>query len=130
MALKLIEPNQNRWMMKTSAVDRKQVIGHLESVLKSFAAKPEYTQFYIGITGDVEERLYGHQRKRPEFKLMIPIYEEPSHYMDDSFDRLERDAIAAFRGGIRHPVTNAVTLKCDNGAEGAAPKTTLYILVG
>jgi hypothetical protein len=130
MALKLIEPSQNRWLLQVSAVDRKIVIGHLRSVLNNFAAKPEYTKFYIGITGDVEERLYGHQRKRPEFKLMIPIYEEPSHYMDDSFDRLERDAIAAFRGGIRHPETHAMALKCDNGAEGAAPKTTLYILVG
>jgi hypothetical protein len=130
MALKLIEPSQNRWLLQISAVDRKIVIGHLRSVLNNFAAKPEYTKFYIGITGDVEERLYGHQRKRPEFKLMIPIYEEPSHYMDDSFDRLERDAIAAFRGGIHHPETHAMALKCDNGAEGAAPKTTLYILVG
>ena len=130
MSLTLIDPVNNRFKLDRSAVDRRLVLGHLRSVLHSFANKPEYSRFYIGITGDLEERLAQHQRTRPEFKLMIPIYEEPGHYLNDSFDRLEREVIAAFRGGIRHPDSGQMLLHCDNGAAGAAPKCYLYILVG
>lgn len=130
MALRLIEPASNRFLLTRSVVDRKAVIGHLRTVLNSFAMKDGYTKFYIGITGNLEDRLAGHQRSRPGFKLMIPIYAEPAHYLEDSFDSLERSAIAAFGGGIRHPDTQAMLLRCDNGAEGAAPKSYLYILVG
>ena len=130
MALTLLDPEHNRFLMKFSAVDRKMVVDHLRTVLNSFAMKPQYTKFYIGITGDLEGRLLRHQRHKPEFKLMVPIYEEPAHYLDDSFDLLERTAIAAFRAGIHNPTTKELLLKCDNGAEGAAPKSYLYILVG
>jgi hypothetical protein len=130
MALRLIEPAANRFMLTRSVVDRKAVIGHLRTVLNSFANKDGYTKFYIGITGNLQDRLAGHQRSRPDFQLMIPIYEEPAHYMQDSFDSLEGLAISAFRAGIQHPVTKQMLLRCDNGAEAAAPKSTLYILVG
>jgi hypothetical protein len=130
MALRLIDPANNRFLFTRSTVDRKAVIGHLRTVLNSFAAKDGYTKFYIGITGHLQDRLAGHQRSRPEFQLMIPIYEEPAHYLEDSFDSLERMAIRTFGEGIRHPETQQMLLRCDNGAEGAAPKTTLYILVG
>ncbi len=130
MGLKLIEPADNRFKFNRSVVDRKAVLGHLQTVLNSFAAKPELSMFYIGITGSLEDRLAGHQRYKPEFKLMIPIYEEPAHYLEDSFDALERSAINRFRAGIRHPDSKEMLLRCANGAEGAAPKTYLYILVG
>jgi hypothetical protein len=130
MALQLLDDTQNRWKLHRGVVDRKAVLGHLRTVLNSFASKGTYSKFYIGITGNVEERLQGHRTKRPDFKLMIPIYEEPANFLDDSFDRLERDAIQAFRGGIVHPETKKLLLACDNGPDGAAPKTTLYILVG
>lgn len=50
--------------------------------------------------------------------------------MQDSFDLLERDAIAACRTGITHPETGRVMLTCDNGPGGAQSKAMLYILVG
>jgi hypothetical protein len=131
MALVMIDPTAgSRFLWNRSAIDRNAVIGHLRGVLNTFAAKPQYSKFYIGITGDLEERLEGHRRKRPDFKLMIPVYSEPGHYFDDSFDTLERDAIAALDGGILHPQTGQVALACDNRASGISPRNWLYILVG
>ena len=131
MALSLIAPEQNRWLYTRSAVNRKQVIEHLRLVLNGFANRGEYTKFYIGMTGDLDARLDGHRKKRPEFKLMIPIYSEPVEYMEvDSFDHLEKLAIDTFKGGITHPDTKKLLMKCDNGPSGAAPKNHLYILVG
>jgi len=131
MALTLIDPSQNRWLYKRSAVDRKQLMEHLRLVLTGFANRGEYTKFYIGMTGNLDDRLAGHRRKRPEFKLMIPIYTEPVTYLEvESFDHLERMAIDTFKAGIVHPDTKKVLMKCDNGPDGAAPKNYLYILVG
>ncbi len=131
MALTLIDPLQNRWLYNRSAVDRKQVIEHLKLVLTGFANRGEYTKFYIGMTGNLDDRLEGHRKTRPEFRLMIPIYAEPVEYMEvESFDHLERLAINTFKAGIVHPDTKKVLMKCDNGPGGAAPKNYLYILVG
>lgn len=130
MALRLIESASNRFMLTRSVIEHRAVLGHLRTVLNSFAMKDGFTKFYIGITGNLEERLARHQRSRPEFKLMIPIYAEPAHYFENSFDSLERLAISAFSAGIKHPDTHALLLRCDNGAEGASPKSYLYILVG
>ena len=131
MALTLIDPLQNRWLYNRSAVNRKQVIEHLRLVLTGFANRGEYSKFYIGMTGDLEIRLDGHRKKRPEFKLMIPIYSEPVEYMEvDSFDHLEKLAIDTFKAGIVHPDTRKVLMRCDNGPGGASPKHHLYILVG
>jgi hypothetical protein len=131
MALTLIDPLQNRWLYTRSAVNRKQVIEHLRLVLSGFGNRGEYKKFYIGMTHNLEERLEGHRRKRPDFKLMIPIYSEPVEYMEvDSFDHLEKLAIDTFKAGIVHPGTNKLLMQCDNGPGGASPKNHLYILVG
>jgi len=61
---------------------------------------------------------------------MVPIYDEPSTFMADSFDFLERDAIETFRKGIIHPETGKQLLECANGPGAATPKTTLYVLIG
>jgi hypothetical protein len=129
MPLQLIQP-RDKHLFSRSAVDRRAVIEHLRLVLISFAVKGNYRKFYVGITRDVETRLRDHQSKKPDFKLMVPIYEEPSTFMADSFDFLERDAIMAFRAGIRHPDTKRLLLECANGPGAATPKTTLYILLG
>lgn len=129
MALQLIQP-EDRYILKRDVIDRRAVIGHLRSVLSAFASKPEYTRFYVGITGDLEARLLKHRRYKPEFRLMVPIYQEQEILHEDSFDELEKIAIREFRDGIRHPTTREVLLRCDNGPGGAAPKRTLYILVG
>jgi hypothetical protein len=129
MALQLIEPH-DRYMLKRDVIDRRAVIGHLRSVLNVFANKPEFGKFYVGITGDVEARLLKHRRYKPEFRLLVPIYEEQEILHEDSFDGLEKIAIREFRDGIRHPTTGDLLIRCDNGPGGAAPKRTLYILVG
>lgn len=126
---RLIQPAR-KYMLTHSAVDRRAVIDQVRSVLKVYAMKPGFSRFYIGITSDVDARLRDHQLKKPEFKLMIPIYEEERMLLSDSFDQLERDAIAAFRDGIRHPDTCQVMLRCGNGPGGARPKSVLYVLVG
>jgi hypothetical protein len=129
MPPQLVQP-RDKHMLSRSAVDRRAVIEHLRLTLISFAMKGEYRKFYIGITRDVESRLYDHQRRKPDFKLMVPIYQEESIIMADSFDFLERDAIEAFHAGIRHPDTRQMLLECANGPGAATPKTTLYILLG
>jgi len=129
MPLQLIQPRE-KYMLTRGVVDRAAVIGHLDLVLKAFANKPEYNKFYIGITNDVETRLQDHQRRKPDFKLMVPIYEEQAVLVENSFDRLEREAIERFRVGVMHPETRRILLRCDNGPGGAPPKTTLYVLVG
>ena len=129
MPLQLISP-RNKFMLEHSVDDRKAILGHLRSVLNSFANKPEFTQFYIGITRSLETRLADHRNKKPEMKLMVPIYEEPAIVVDSAFDVLENEAIATFRNGIVHPDSKKVLLRCSNGPGGAPPKTLLYILVG
>ena len=127
MPLQIIEP-RDKYMMPKHTITHEAVLGHLEMVLKAFA-KPDYGKFYIGITGDLDARFAQHQRKRPDFKLMIPIYEEQKILVDNTFDFLEQRAISKFRTGIKHP-DGRMLLKCDNGQEGSEPKVTLYILVG
>lgn len=129
MPPQLIQPT-GKYMLGHSAVDRRAVIDQVRSVLKVYAMKPEFSRFYIGITSDVETRLRDHQAKKPEYKLMIPIYEEERMLLSDSFDQLERDAINTFRSGIRHPDTGRTMLTCGNGPGGARPKSVLYVLVG
>jgi hypothetical protein len=129
MALQLIQP-RDKFMLGTHVVDRNAVLGHLRSVLSSFASKPEYSRFYIGITNDVETRLSDHRIHKPDFKLMVPVYEEEAILVENAFDVLEREAIRTFSGGIKHPVTNAMLLRCENGPGGARPKRILYVLVG
>ena len=55
---------------------RNHVISHIKDVLNSFASKPQYTRFYIGITGNLAQRHAAHAVKKPEFSLMCVIYEE------------------------------------------------------
>ena len=65
------------------------------------------------------------------FDKMIPIYGEAANLVENAFDRLEREAIKQFRGGI--PVLGSPSkrvMKCCNEPDGALPKTWLYILVG
>lgn len=126
--LQLIDP-PGKYLMPRHTVDRAAVIGHLRLVLSGFANKPEYTKFYIGITNDVNTRLQGHRSNRRDFKLMVPVYEEQPLLVENSFDKLEQDAITTFRQGILNLQTKKV-LRCDNGPDGAPPKITLYILVG
>ena len=129
MALQLIEPH-DRYTPRRDVIDPRAVIGHLRSVRNAFASKPECGRFHVGITGDVEARLLKHRRYRPDFRLLAPIYEGEEILHEDGFDGLERIAIREFRDGIRHPVTNEVLIRRDNGPGGAPPKRTLYILVG
>ena len=129
MPLQLIQP-RDRYILHRGVVDRAAVVAHLRLVLVSFANKGGYTKFYIGITNDVDTRLRDHQRRKPEFQLMVPIYEEDANLVENSFDRLERDTIAAFRAGIVHPDTRQLLLRCANGPDAAPPKTTLYVLIG
>lgn len=125
----LIQPT-GKYLLAHSAVDRRAVIDQVRSVLAVYAMKPEFSRFYIGITSDVDSRLRDHQLRKPEYKLMIPIYEEEHMLLSDSFDQLERDAIATFREGVRHPDTGQMLLSCGNGPGGARPKSVLYVMVG
>jgi hypothetical protein len=130
MALEFVQP-RDKFMLKRGVIGREPVIGHLRTVLNSFANKPEYTCFYIGITNNLDTRLQDHQRRKPQFRLMCPIYEEPAAHVDsDSFDLLEREALRTFQSGVVHPQTRQVLLRCDNIPGGAPPKRYLYILVG
>ncbi len=129
MALQLVSP-EDKYMLKTGVINHEAVIGHLKQVLHSFAMKPEYSKFYIGITSDLNTRLASHRANKPDFKLMCPIYLEAHNLVGNAFDRLERKAIEAFRSGITHPDTRETLLECRNGPGGALPKNWLYILVG
>lgn len=118
---------------RVTAVSRRAAIEHVRAVLKFFAAKSEFSRFYIGITNDLERRL-GEHRGHPELSLyrwMCPVLEEEVPHVDEgSFDALEQAAIRELRGGIRNPQSGAMLLSCSNKARGALPKNILYILVG
>jgi hypothetical protein len=130
MPLEMFQP-RDKFLLNRGVVGRQPVIGHLRDVLKSFASKPEYTRFYIGITSDLDRRLAEHRGRAMQFRWMCPIYEEPESHMDDnSFDLLEREALMTFRGGIVHPQTGKMALKYENLQQGSPPKRCLYILVG
>ncbi len=129
MTLQLIAP-QDKYMLKAGVISHDAVIGHSHQVLKSFAAKPEYSKFYIGITSNLNTRLASHRANKPDFKWMCPIYEEAGNLVENAFDRLERKAIMKFNGGIKDPQNGQMLLQCSNGPGGALPKNLLYILVG
>ena len=129
MALQLVSP-EDKYMLKTGVINHEDVIGHLRQVLNAFAAKPEYSKFYIGITSDLYTRLAKHRATKPDFKLMAPIYLEAHNLVGNAFDRLERKAIETFRTGITHPQSGERLLACSNGPGGALPKNWLYILGG
>lgn len=74
MPLQLIDP-RDKYVMKHTTLPE-AVIGHIRDVLKVYLMKPEFTKFYVGITQDVNRRLQEHQRKKLEYKLMIPVYDE------------------------------------------------------
>lgn len=136
MVLRLIT-HQEKLMLDRDVVHRgamgvmhhSAVIGHLRQVLTYFAVKG-FSKFYIGITNDLNARLSQHQLNKPEFKLMCPIYGEEANLVENAFDRLEQEAIKQFIGGVAHPETGRLVLRCCNGQRGALPKTWLYILVG
>jgi hypothetical protein len=121
----------DQYKMKVSAVSQEMILGHLDLVLKNLAMKGRYSQFYIGITNNLEQRAREHAAHKPDFKLMCPIYEEQAIVVaTDSFHNLERDAIKRFRKGVIHPDSQRVLLQCANGPDGSIAKNWLYIIVG
>ena len=133
MALQLIDPRDKHVMKHT--VLPEAVMGHIRDVLKAYLMKPEYTKFYVGITQDVNRRLQQHQRTKPEYKLMIPVYDETGVHPPDSFDQLEQLAIRTFGPThgteFTHPLAPpGRKLIFDNRRENSPPQNTLYLLVG
>ncbi|MQA89834.1 MAG: GIY-YIG nuclease family protein [Gemmatimonas sp.] len=124
MALKLTY----HYRLKREVVDYEGVIGHLRDVLKAFLMKPDCSQFYIGITNDLERRRREHQTEKPAFTLMCAIYGETPRPGEDSFRKLELDAIRQFQDGVRNPV-NGKVLRCSNTAGGTPDQRWLYVLV-
>lgn len=118
------------YQLKTGVIDHRSVIAHLKDVLNSFASKPNFSKFYIGITSDLEVRRAEHERKKPGFRQMCLIYEEDAPVVASSFHNLEKEAISAYRQGIRHPDSKQVLLSCENGPAGSSAKNFFYILVG
>ena len=115
------------YQLNADVIDHRSVIAHLRSVLNALANKPHYSEFYIGITNDLERRKKEHMEKG--FKLMCPIYQEPANFVANSFHNLERDAINTFRNGIQHPTTGQVLLRCANTPGGSLAKNWLYVMV-
>lgn len=118
------------YQLDIGLINHSSIIAHMKSVLNTFASKPQYSKFYIGITSDIENRKLGHQRNKPGYTLMCAIYKDEQNIVSDSFHNLERDAINVMRAGIRHPDSNQLLLRCDNGPGGSLAKNWLYILVG
>lgn len=113
-----------------SVLVNEAIIGHVRDVLNTYVNKPGFSRFYIGITSDLETRRIEHERKKPVFKLMCPIYGESNPKSDIAFHALERDVINALRGGISNPDDPSRSMVCDNGAGGSMPKSWLYVLIG
>ena len=131
MTLELVNP-RDKFKLKQGFMSNEVVLGHLELVLKSFASKPEYSRFYIGITNDLDRRLADHRGdpNKKDFRLMCPIVEEESpEALGSAFDGLELAAIARFNPGVMNTETRKL-LRCTNGKQGVTPKCVLYILVG
>ncbi len=126
MALKLTYDYQ----LSVDVIHHAAVIAHLQDVLNTFANKPEYHEFYIGITNDLERRRKEHAVSKPQYKMMCAIYQEQTIVVGNSFHNLERDAINTFRQGIKHPQTGQRLLQCGNTPGGSQAKNWLYILVG
>ena len=132
MALQLISP-LNKYVLRHAPPDA--VMGHIRDVLKVYLMKPEFSKFYVGITRDVNRRLQEHQRTKPEYKLMIPVYDEMGVHPPDTFDRLEQLAIKTFGPEhgteFTHPLAPpGRKLVFDNRRENAPPQDTLYLLLG
>jgi hypothetical protein len=126
MPLKLDFKHQfNRSVIRNDAV-----IDHLRGVLNTYVNKPDFSRYYIGITSNLEDRRYSHERKKPMFRLMCPIYEESNPKADMAFHELERDAINSLRDGIINPSDTSKSMICDNGPGGSLPKDWLYVLLG
>ena len=109
------------------------VFDHLRHVAIGYYNREKCTQFYIGITNNLERRRKEHEAKKPQFKWMCPIYEEPAAHMslNGNFDSLELNAIKKFRGGIANPhLGNKIVMTCANDMPGLEPKKILYLLVG
>jgi hypothetical protein len=126
--LQMIDP-QEKFLVR-GTIDRTAIISHVRSVLVNFAAKGKHSKFYVGITGSLDTRLRQHRIEKPDFRLMVPVFEEPAQYHADALDHVERDMIAALRGGIVHPDTNRTVLTCANGPGGSVAKRCLYLLLG
>ena len=74
MPIQLIDP-RDKYLLRHTA-QPEAVMGQIRDVLNVYLMKPGYTKFYVGITRDVGRRLQQHQQKKPEYQLMIPIYDE------------------------------------------------------
>ncbi|WKB53187.1 GIY-YIG nuclease family protein [Eleftheria terrae] len=129
MPLQMIDPF-DKFVLKRSVSDRNAVIGHLRSVLNVFANKPQYHEFYIGVTSDLDQRFKQHRVRWPNMKWMCPIYSEPENYLEDNFFNLEGQALKEFEKGIVHPQTQQVLLRRVNDKGSPRPQCWLYILVG
>jgi hypothetical protein len=129
VSLEIIKP-RDKFLLKQGFFSTEAVLGHLELVLKSFASKPEYSRFYIGVTMNLEQRMVQHRAKGDLYRLMCPIVEEESpKALQSAFDGLEQAAIERFNPGVVNTATKKV-LMCGNVKPGIAPKSILYILVG
>jgi len=131
VTLQLVTP-RDKFLLRQGFISTEAVLGHLELVLKSFAAKPEYSRFYIGITRDLDRRLAQHRNNvdMRHYRLMCPVVEEESpQSLESAFDGLEREAIARFSPGVVNTATKKV-LMCGNSQAGSPPKSILYVLVG
>ena len=133
MAIEIINP-RDKYMMKHTVLPD-AVMGHIRDVLKVFLMKPDFSKFYVGITQDLERRLKEHQKHKPEYRLMIPVYDEIGVHPPETFDRLEQLAIKTFgpaQGTVfTHPNAPAGRkLTFDNRRENAVPQNTLYLLLG
>ena len=116
--------------LDVSVLNNEAVIAHLRSILNTFVNKPEYSRYYIGITSNLESRRTSHERKKPQFKLMCPIYGDSNPKADMAFHSLERDAINSLRSGIVNPSDPSRKMSCENGPGGSPPKNWLYVLIG
>ena len=133
MPLQLIEPPDKYLLPHTTFHDA--ILDHIRLVLTKYLGDPTYSKFYIGITQDVSRRLQEHQRHKPEYRLMIPIYDEAGVHRADGFDQLEQLAIQRFgpKHGTEFTHPNAPPgrkLIFDNRRENSPPHTTLYLLLG
>ena len=116
--------------LRAGVLEHSSVIAHMKSVLNIFAAKPQYSKFYIGITSDLEQRKMKHQREKPDYSLMCAIYKDEKIIVSNSFHNLEKEAINEMKNGIHHPDTNQLLLRCGNGPGGSLAKNWLYVLIG
>ncbi len=133
MPLQLISPRDKYMMAHTAHPEA--IMGHIRDVLNVFLMKPDFTKFYVGITQNENRRLEQHRRKKMEYQLMIPIYDETGVHPPDSFDQLEQLAIRTFGPAQGTVFSNPKApagrkLIFDNRRENSPPQNTLYLLLG